>query len=43
MVKRKLSVLPLVIDLVEADEEEVLFVDEAVFTTNQAKTHTWMG
>ena len=34
---RKLSVLPFVLELVEAGDEHVLFVDEAVFTTGQIR------
>ena len=33
IVKRKLSVLPLVIDIFEAGKEDILWVDEAVFST----------
>ena len=43
IIKRKLSVLPLVIDLVRRGDEPVLWLDEAVFSTAQAKAYTWMG
>ena len=35
--KRKLSVLPLTIRIFEAGEEDILFVDEAIFSTGQVK------
>ena len=41
--QRKLSVLPLTIQLLEETNEDVLFIDEAVFSCGQVKASTWMA